>query len=150
MNGFGGATGGYYDANGHYARISFQSSLYSLTNLGSLGPRPPSEQGLTGDRKARVEMEISGHFAPFRSDADCILRPQSLIGEKFVQCHPGTPRGRPLVAQGGHAPTVPLARTHSPVDLDLIFAALRRPYRERLTILVNELGTGLAGRPKDL
>ncbi|MEA2422630.1 MAG: hypothetical protein QOF55_1729, partial [Thermoleophilaceae bacterium] len=35
-------------------------------------------------------------------------------------------------------------------DLDLIFAALRLPYRQRLTILVNELGTGLAGRAEDL
>jgi phospholipid/cholesterol/gamma-HCH transport system substrate-binding protein len=51
LNGFGGATGGYYDANGHYARISFQSSLYSINSLGSLVPRPPSQQGLTGYRK---------------------------------------------------------------------------------------------------
>jgi phospholipid/cholesterol/gamma-HCH transport system substrate-binding protein len=105
---------------------------------------------LTPQRKARVEMEIEPGFAPFRSDADCIVRPQSLIGEKFVQCHPGTPRGRPLAGAGGHAPTVPLSQTHSPVDLDLVFAALRRPYRERLRILVDELGTGLAGRSADL
>jgi phospholipid/cholesterol/gamma-HCH transport system substrate-binding protein len=51
LNGFGGATGGYYDANGHYARISFQGSLYSLNNLGSLIPLPPSQQGLTGYEK---------------------------------------------------------------------------------------------------
>jgi phospholipid/cholesterol/gamma-HCH transport system substrate-binding protein len=48
INGFGGTTGGYYDANGHYARISFQGSPYTLTGLGSLIPRPPSEQGLEG------------------------------------------------------------------------------------------------------
>ena len=50
LNGFGGTTGGYYDANGHYARISFQGSLFSLTNTGSLLPRPPSQRGLTGYR----------------------------------------------------------------------------------------------------
>ena len=108
-----------------------------------------SEIHLTGDRKARVQMEIAKGFAPFRSDADCVIRPQSLIGEKFVQCDPGTPRGRPLAEQDG-APTVPVGQTHSPVDLDLVFASLRRPYRERLAILLNELGTGLAGRPEDL
>lgn len=101
---------------------------------------------LTRDRRARVEMEIQTGFAPFRSDATCTIRPQSLIGEKFVQCTPGTPRGRPLP----DPPTVPLEQTSSPVDLDLVFAALRRPYSERLAILVNELGTGLAGRPRDL
>jgi phospholipid/cholesterol/gamma-HCH transport system substrate-binding protein len=51
LNGFGGTTGGYYDANGHYARISFQGSVYSLTNLPTLVPLPLSQQGLTGYRK---------------------------------------------------------------------------------------------------
>ena len=106
---------------------------------------------LTRDRKARIEMQIEDGFAPFRSDATCTIRPQSLIGEKFVECDPGTPRGRPMrAARGEGAPVVPLGRNHSPVDLDLVFAALRLPYRQRLTLLVNELGTGLAGRPADL
>ena len=51
LNGFGGSTGGYYDANGHYTRISFQSSVYSLNNLGSLVPTPPAEGGITGYRR---------------------------------------------------------------------------------------------------
>ena len=50
FNGFGGTTAGYYDANGHYARISFQGSVVTLTGLGSLLPRPPEEQGLSGFR----------------------------------------------------------------------------------------------------
>ncbi|MEA2410509.1 MAG: hypothetical protein QOC77_1070 [Thermoleophilaceae bacterium] len=106
---------------------------------------------LTRDRRARIEMQIEDGFAPFRSDASCTIRPQSLIGEKFVECDPGTPKGSPLRATHGEgAPAVPLANNHSPVDLDLVFSALRLPYRERLTLLVNELGTGLAGRPADL
>ena len=102
---------------------------------------------LTPDHRARVEMEVKREFGPFRGDATCTIRPESLIGEKFVDCDPGTPKGRPL---GGETPTVPLERNSSPVDLDLVFAALRLPYRERLTLLVNELGVGLAGRPADL
>jgi virulence factor Mce-like protein len=105
---------------------------------------------VTPDRKARVEMEVDEGFAPFRSDADCIIRPQSLIGEKFVDCSPGSVNGKPLAASGGHAPTVPVTDTHSPVDLDLVFDALRRPVSQRLGIVVNELGTGLAGRPREL
>jgi phospholipid/cholesterol/gamma-HCH transport system substrate-binding protein len=50
MNGFGGTTGGYYDANGHYARITVQSGVYSLNNEGSLVPRP-GVSGLTGYRE---------------------------------------------------------------------------------------------------
>ena len=105
---------------------------------------------LTRRRKARVEMRIEEGFAPFRADAECTIRPQSLIGEKFVQCHPGTAARAPLPDGEDGAPTVPLAQTHSPVDLDLVFAALRRPYSQRLAIVLNELGTGLAGRADDL
>ena len=50
FNGFGGTTAGYYDANGRYARISFQGSTAPLTGLGTLVPRPPELQGLTGFR----------------------------------------------------------------------------------------------------
>jgi phospholipid/cholesterol/gamma-HCH transport system substrate-binding protein len=51
VNGFGGTTAGYYDANGHYARISFQGSPYTLANGGSVVPVPASRAGLTGYRK---------------------------------------------------------------------------------------------------
>ena len=50
LNGFGGTTAGYYDATGHYVRISFQGSTATLTGLGTLVPRPPEQQGLTGFR----------------------------------------------------------------------------------------------------
>ncbi|HEX8647974.1 MAG TPA: MlaD family protein [Thermoleophilaceae bacterium] len=104
---------------------------------------------LTRDRRARVTMELEEGFGPFRRNAECTIRPQSLIGEKFVQCEPGSSE-QPELAKQGPRPTVPVAQTHSPVDLDLVFSALRRPVRERLTILLNELGTGLAGRPEEL
>jgi virulence factor Mce-like protein len=105
---------------------------------------------LTPDHKARVKMEISEQFAPFRTDADRSIQPQSLIGEKFVQCSPGTPNGGKLVGRGDEAPTVPIARTHAPVDLDLVFATFRLPYAQRLAVILNELGAGLAGRGSDL
>jgi ABC-type transporter Mla subunit MlaD len=105
---------------------------------------------LTDERKARVEMDVEQGFAPFRADAECTIRPQSLIGEKFIQCDPGTPDSAPLAEGEDGAPTVPLEQTHSPVDLDLVFAALRQPYAQRLAIVLNELGTGVAGRAEDI
>jgi ABC-type transporter Mla subunit MlaD len=105
---------------------------------------------LTPDRRARITLEVEERFGPFRENAQCSIRPQSLIGEKFVECDPGSPGARELAKRGGSRPTLPVVRTHSPVDLDLVFGALRRPIRERLTILLNELGTGLAGRPEEL
>ena len=105
---------------------------------------------LTHDRRARVQMKIDERFGPFRADAKCRIRPQSLIGEKFVQCDPGSSRAPELRESGDEAPTVPLKRNEVPVDLDLVFASLRMPYRQRLSLIVNELGTGLAGRPEEL
>ena len=102
---------------------------------------------LTPDHRARVEMEVRREFGPFHTDATCSIRPESLIGEKFVDCDPGSPKGRALA---GSPPVVPLQSNHSPVDLDLVLGALRLPYRQRLTVLVNELGVGLAGRPAEL
>jgi phospholipid/cholesterol/gamma-HCH transport system substrate-binding protein len=51
VNGFGGTTAGYYDANGHYARIALEGSPYSLNNAASAVPMPSSTPGLTGYRK---------------------------------------------------------------------------------------------------
>jgi phospholipid/cholesterol/gamma-HCH transport system substrate-binding protein len=41
MNGFGGSTGPYYDANGHYVRIALAGNITSASNAGSLLPTPP-------------------------------------------------------------------------------------------------------------
>jgi phospholipid/cholesterol/gamma-HCH transport system substrate-binding protein len=51
LNGFGGSTGSYYDANGHYARISFHSSAYSGQGLLSFLPSPNQSDGLAGFRR---------------------------------------------------------------------------------------------------
>ena len=51
FNGFGGTTAGYYDANGHYVRISFQSNPASAANTGSLlQPQGQGQEGLSGFR----------------------------------------------------------------------------------------------------
>jgi virulence factor Mce-like protein len=105
---------------------------------------------LTPDRTARISMRIESRFAPFRADADCTILPQSLIGEKFVECDPGSPDAPVLEAAGGPAPTVPLSGTSSPIDLDLVLATFGEPRSVRFQLLANELGAGLAARGGDL
>jgi len=83
-------------------------------------------------------------FQSFRKDASCRIRPQSLIGEYYVDCQPGTSQ-QPLPGD-----TVPVSQTQSTIPQDLLQDVMRRPYRERLRLIINELGTGLAGRPQDL
>jgi virulence factor Mce-like protein len=102
---------------------------------------------VTPDQKARIEMSVDKRFAPFRSDADCFIAPQSLIGERFIQCAPGTTRGAPLK---GDPPVVALSQTHAPVDPDLVAATFTLPVRQRLSIILNELGAGLAGNGEAL
>jgi virulence factor Mce-like protein len=84
-------------------------------------------------------------FADLREDARCEIRPQSFIGEYFVDCQPGSSDRR--LPNGGR---VPVTQTSSTIPLDLVANILRLPYRERLRIIIGELGAGLAGRPEDL
>src|SRR3954447_9620376 len=111
---------------------------------------------VTPEKKAAVVLEITDSgFSPFHQNAHCTIRPQSLIGEKYVECTPGTPStpglnkikdGEP--GAGQHL--LPLSNTSAPVDLDLVNNIMRLPYRERFSIILSELGAGLAGRGGDL
>jgi len=111
---------------------------------------------VTRDKRAAVVLDITRRgFSPFHRDAHCTIRPQSLIGEKFVECTAGSvrtpvlqkiPSGQP--GAGQHL--LPITSTSSPVDLDLVNDILRLPFRQRLAILINEFGTALAGRGDDL
>ena len=96
--------------------------------------------------KAVAEVKVTEPgFADLREDALCEVRPQSLIGEYFVDCQPGD-SGRRL-PNGG---LLPVERTTSTIPFDLVNTVMRRPYRERFRLIISELGAGLAGRPEDL
>jgi ABC-type transporter Mla subunit MlaD len=96
--------------------------------------------------KAIVEFTISEPgFDSLRTDARCEVRQQSLIGEYYVDCQPGS--DEELLPEGG---TVPVEQTASIIPADLVNNVLREPYRDRLRLIIAELGTGLAGRPQDL
>ena len=84
-------------------------------------------------------------FASLRTDAECEVRAQSLIGEYFVDCDLGEDKTE--LKDGGQ---VPVENTASTIPPDLINNVMRRPYRERFRLILSELGTGLAGRPEDL
>jgi virulence factor Mce-like protein len=83
-------------------------------------------------------------FSDLREDARCEIRPQSLIGEYYVDCQPGASDRK--LPDGGR---VPVEQTSSTIPADLV-NILRRPYRERFRLIISELGAGLAGRPEDL
>lgn len=112
--------------------------------------------------KAVMVMRIEDPgFQDFRRDASCIIRPQSLIGEKFIDCRPTLPRAPgsspppPLRKIGDGEPgegqyLLPLERNSSTVDPDLINNINRLPYAQRFRLILNELGAGFAGRGEDI
>jgi phospholipid/cholesterol/gamma-HCH transport system substrate-binding protein len=112
--------------------------------------------------KAVVVMKITDPgFEDFRTDASCLIRPQSLIGEKYVDCTPTQPRAAgtpppPSLQRIANGETgagqylLPLENNGKTVDLDLIQNIQRLPYRDRFRLILNELGAGLAGRGQDL
>jgi virulence factor Mce-like protein len=87
-----------------------------------------------------------GKYGTFHTDATCQSRPQSLIGEYFINCTPGT-KGSPVLGNNG---LIPVSHTFSTIPADLLQDVLRMPYRERLTLIINELGAGVAGNPANL
>jgi len=114
-----------------------------------------SDMNVTDEKQAAVTLRIEDEgFVPFKEDAECTVRLQGLIGERFVECEPGSASSAELAkideGDGEGEYLLPVEQTSSPVDLDLLNNIMRLPYRERFAILLNELGTGLAGRGEDL
>lgn len=115
---------------------------------------------VTSDRKAVLVLRIEDEaFRDFRADATCTIRPQSIIGERYVECLPTQPRGtggtlppplREVRADGQVQRLLPVSRTTKPIDLDLVVGMNGLPERQRTAILLNELGVGLATRGRDL
>lgn len=156
----GGSGGGYtihaiFDDAGNI--ISGEDVKVDGVKVGTVGSVVPTPQA-----KAAVTLHINNPgFQDFRSDASCTIKPQALIGEKFVDCLPTQPRaeGTPLPPplrkipngqEGAGELLMPVQNTSSPVDVDLIGDITRLPERQRLTIILNELGAGFAGRGSDL
>jgi ABC-type transporter Mla subunit MlaD len=141
-------------ATGKTYKIQFDNA-FGLTNGGDLkigGVRAGKTNKFDlkkisdGRYVAEVESTITAPgVTGFRKDASCEIRPQSLIGEYYVDCQPGSSSEK--LKDGG---TVPVKQTVSTVPPDLMQNVMRRPYRERFRLILAELGTGLAGRPDDL
>ena len=101
-----------------------------------------------GRALALVEAKVTEPgFADLREDASCEIKPQSLIGEYYVDCQPG--KSDQKLPTDGSA-VIPVEQNFSTIPPDLVNDIMRRPVRERLRLILSELGTGLAGRPEDL
>jgi phospholipid/cholesterol/gamma-HCH transport system substrate-binding protein len=137
--------------------IPGEDVLIDGVKAGTVGEVVPTPQA-----KAAVTLKIENPgFQDFRADASCTIKIQSLIGEKNVDCLPtqtrpvGTPLPPPLPRipsghEGAGEYLMTVEHTSSPVDVDLLGDITRLPEAQRLTIILNELGAGLAARGSDL
>ena len=176
ISGIGGSGGGGYVVRGIFDNGSFmvpgEQVRIAGANVGEVEAVDVTQPGEVDsyenghpekiEGKAVIVMTITDPgFQHFSRDATCEIRPQSLIGEKYVDCRPTLPR-----APGAEAPPelreipsgepgagqrlLPLENTSSAVDPDLINDIHTLPYAQRFRLIFNELGATLAGRGTDI
>lgn len=144
----GGASNG--NANGTY-RIAVDNAFGLVTgaDFKVAGVPAGTIEAINLDQKtlhAIVTVSVTrGGFGQFHADATCETRPESLIGEYFIDCNPGS--SGPVLKPGS---TIPVSHTTSTIPADLVQNVMRLPYRERFTLIVNELGAAAASRSGDL
>jgi len=103
---------------------------------------------------AEVQVNITqSGWGSLRKDVTCDSRPQSLIGEYFIDCLPGTsnqplPKGE--CPSRPHDLCVPVGQTSSTIAPDLVNDIMREPYKERFRIIINELGAAVGGNSNNL
>lgn len=116
---------------------------------------------VTPDKKAVVVLKIEDPaFRSFKSDARCAVRLQSLLGEKYVSCEltqpknadqdPAPPLEQIQSGTGAGQYLLPVENTQSAVDLDMVGNIMRLPEHQRLALIINEFGTGVAGNGDEL
>ena len=114
-----------------------------------------SALSVTRQNLAAVTLSISNRdFVPFYANATCTIRPQSLIAERYVDCTPGSSSRRRLrritSGYGAGSYLLPVTQTSSPIDPDIVQNVSQDSVRQSLSVILNELGTGLAARGSDL
>ena len=91
-------TGAGDDHEGDYKVRAIFSSAFTVipgedVKISGVKVGKISALDVTPDNKAAVVLDITEPgFKDFRKDATCTIRPQSLIGERFVECTPTQPR----------------------------------------------------------
>jgi ABC-type transporter Mla subunit MlaD len=123
---------------------------------------PAHEDGSPEPGSAVVLMRIDDPaFQDFREDASCIIRPQGLLGERFIECKATEPRAPGSAAppaieplpdgeRGAGQYLLPLEQNGKAVDLDLVNNIMKEPYPDRFRLILNDLGAAFAARGEDV
>ena len=92
------------------------------------------------DGQAVLTLQIQRQFGAIYRNAEVRIRPVTPLDDEYVDI---TNRGTPSAGVAGPNSVIPQTQTISPVDISTVLDAFDTPVRQRLTILLSELGTGL-------
>ncbi|HEX6548154.1 MAG TPA: MlaD family protein [Candidatus Dormibacteraeota bacterium] len=90
---------------------------------------------------AEVGMLIHSQYAPLYKDAHAVVKSKNLLGETYVELGRGTGAAGPIPNGGA----INRDNTLTPVEIDKILQVLDQDTRDRLVLLINNLGEATAG-----
>jgi phospholipid/cholesterol/gamma-HCH transport system substrate-binding protein len=158
-----------------FAALSLTGLVYMAINTGQrIGPLPPqfrlsfavkdadgiaegSDVRVAGIQIGRVltnetradgaliTMGIDRQYLPIYSDATVLIRPKSLLGEKYVDMSRGVSNVE--IPEGG---MIPRSQAFTQVELDQVLNASDAATRKAVSTNLQNLGGGLQGRGADL
>lgn len=95
--------------------------------------------------QAQVTMELDKGTPALHRDAHAVIKPVSLLGERYVQLQPGSDSAPFL----GEHPVIPASQTSASVDLDQVLNSLNDPTSASLAALLTTAGEGMNGHGAD-
>lgn len=131
-----------------------QTGTYTLTVplRDASGLYVGSDVEIAGAKAGRVEdmtlragtvlttISVDGDHAPVHIDAKVDVRPKSLLGEKYIALDPG--RRAQTLDSGSRLAAAAVSRS---TELQDVFNTFDQPTRDKLQIVIDELGGGVAG-----
>jgi len=141
--------GGEFVFGGYRVDAIFKSGaeLVAGDDVSMSGLRVGKVESLTPLSGAtRVTMLLHHDFTPIFKDARAVIRQKNLLGETYVELNRGN-HSEGAIADGG---TISEDHTLTPVEVDEVLNALDPQVRDQLTIVINTLGQGTAGRGQDM
>src|SRR2546428_6011298 len=98
------------------------------------------------DGGALVRMALQPDIR-LRQDVRAVIRPKTLLGEKFVELVRAQGSGQPYLQSGA---TIPKSQTGQAIEIDDILNAMDAPTRKAMSESFRELGVALDGRQADV
>ena len=118
--------------------------IHSSVKIAGVSAGKVAKIEITDRDTALATLTIDDEAWPIGQDAQLNVRPTDLLGERYAEIKTGDTE-RPM-AEGA---TIPTARTAVPVELDDVLNMLDLDTRQRLGIVINEVGVAMTKRGTD-